>query len=335
MKMAQAAVDFQIQQLEQEKQEEQEEQKEHLQEEKVTIEIPFLQEKPLKELNQDIFLNDKAIKIDNNSKVKVRNFLTNVSYKRITTADFNNNNFVIDCFTFMIVYMNPFYLERKFESVIEREFVNVLWAYLMPETLYRYINIDENVKTLNKIKVKYQDGKDIITEFLKKDSSNFNSLSAFLRKNAILYQYLFGNLFPKCFSRVNDYGINAKILFNKYYHSYNLQKNMLDFVKEEQKQEQKQEQQQIEQKEFDSQLNMTSLFDVQNDDDDNNDNIIDQNNENKEDIAPKIKKVKNQKRKRMIRNSEEKKQLREAKKKKLLEQLNENTEKILKIKGKK
>ena len=310
--MAQTTVDFRIH-----------EQNEHLQEE-MTTEIPFLEEKPsLKELNQDIFSNDKAIKIDNNSKVKARNFLTNVSYNRIATADFNNGNFVIDCFTFMIVYLNPFYLERKFESLIEREFVNVLWAYLMPETLYQFINSDQNIKILNKIKIKHQDGKNIISEFLKKDANNLIVLSGFLQKNAILYQYLFSNLFPKCFSRVNDYGISAKTLFNKYYHNFHLQRNMLDFVKE---------QQEIKE-ENDSPINMTTLFDVQNDDENNE--IVDQNSENKntenkENIRPK---TKNKKAKR--KTAEEKKQIREAKKRKLLEQLNENTEKMLQIKGKK
>ena len=328
--MAQAAMDFQIQKLEQE---------EHLQQEakekeKVTTNL-LLTEKTMKELNQNIFLNDKANKIYNNSKVKARNFLTNVSYSRIATADFNNSNFVIDCFTFMILYMNPFYLERKFESVIEREFVNVLWAYLMPNSLYVYISNDTNMKTLNKIKIKYQDAKDIIIEFLKKDSSNLNILSVFFRKNAILYQYLFGNLFPKCFSRVSDYGINAKTLFNKYYHSFHLQKNMLGFVKEEQeeqKQQQQQQEQEQEQKEFESPINMTALYDVDNDDDDD-ENKKNDDDENKENIVRKLK-VKRKISKRKIKDPEEKKQKREAKKKKLLEQLNENTKQMLKIKGK-
>ena len=83
-------------------------------------------------LNQDIFIDDKAIKnyySSSSTKVKARNFLTNVSYNRITAVDYRNNNFVIDCFTFLVLYLNPFYLERKFESSVEREFVNVLWAF--------------------------------------------------------------------------------------------------------------------------------------------------------------------------------------------------------------
>ena len=325
--MAQAAVDFQ--KLKQEK---------HMQEEKekVTTQILISQEKTMKELNQNIFSDDKAIKTYNNSKVKARNFLTNVSYNRITAADYNNNNFVIDCFTFMILYLNPFSLERKFESIIEREFINVLWAYLLPNGLYVHISSDSNMKTLNKIKVKYQESKDVMIAFLNKDTSNINILSGFLRKNAILYQYLFGNLFPKSFSRINDYGINAKTLFNKYYHSFNLQKNMLNFVKNEHEQEQEQEQEQIE---FDSPINMTSLYDVDNDDNDNNDSKNNNNDddENKENIDPNVntKQQKDKKSKRKIKNDEQKKQKREAKKMRLIEQLNENTEKMLKIKNKK
>ena len=270
----------------------------------------------MKELNQNIFSNDKAIKSYNNSKVKARNFLTNVSYNRITAADYKNKNFVIDCFSFMILYLNPFYLERKFETIIERDFVNLLWTFLMPSKLYDYISGNDNVKTLNKIKIKYQDAKDIMIAFLFNDPSNINILSDFLEKNAILYQFLFGNLFPKCFCRINDYGINAKTLFNTYYHNFNLQKNMINWAKEENLQ---------------SPIDMTTL----NDDNDNNDDDDDKNKENIEIKQEEIEKKEKKKLKRKIKNEEVKKQKREVKKQRLLEQLNENTEKIKKLKKKK
>ena len=260
----------------------------------------------MKQLNQNIFSDDKAIKNYNNSKVKVRNFLTNVSYTRITSADYKNKNFIVDCFTFMILYLNPFYLERKFESKIEREFVNVLWAFLMPNQLYQHISGEANIKTLNKIKIKYQDAKDIMIEFLFNDPFNIDVLSDFLEKNAILYQFLFGNLFPKCFSRINDYGINAKTLFNTYYHNFHLQKNMINWAKEQ-----------------DSPLNMTTL----NDQEDNKENI-----EIKQETIENQQEKQEKKRKRKIKNDERKKEKREAKKQRLLEQLNENTEKIKKLK---
>ena len=278
--------------------------------------MSFPLEKTMKELNQNIFSDDKAIKSYNNSKVKARNFLTNVSYNRITAADYKNKNFVIDCFTFIILYLNPFYLERKFESIIEREFVNVLWAFLMPNKLYVHITGNANMKTLNKIKIKYQDAKDIMITFLFNDPTNINILSDFLEKNAILYQFLFGNLFPKCFCRINDYGINAKTLFNTYYHNFNVQKNMINWAKEENLQ---------------SPIDITTLNDDDNNDNDENKENIDikQEKEQKEEIKEK-KKVK-----RKIKNDEIKKEKREAKKQRLLEQLNENTEKLKKLKKKK
>ena len=282
----------------------------------------------MKELNQNIFSDDKAIKSYknyNSSKVKARNFLTNVSYNRITVADYKNKNFVVDCFTFMILYLNPFYLERKFETNVERDFVNVLWTFLMPSKLYDHITGNDNMKTLNKIKIKYQDAKDIMIAFLFNDPTNINILRDFLEKNAILYQFLFGNLFPKCFCRINDYGINAKTLFNSYYHKFNVQKNIINW--------------QNKQEEFESPINMTTL---------NNDDDDDDNDENKENIEIKKEKVNEEEQKtdetqkkekkkvkRKIKNEEVKKQKREVKKQRLLEQLSENTEKLKKIKKKK
>ena len=267
----------------------------------------------MKELNQNIFSDDKAIKNYNNSKVKARNFLTNVSYTRITSADYKNKNFVVDCFTFLIMYLNPFYLERKFESTIERDFIHVLWNYLMPNQLYRHISSEANIKTLIKIKIKYQDVKDIMMVFLVNDPFNVDVLSDFLEKNAILYQFLFGNLFPKCFSRINDYGINAKTLFNRYYRNFYIQKNMMmnNLVNENEK----------------SPLNMTTLNDEVDDETVENENKIKQEEKEEE---------KNEKkRKHKIKNENRKKEKREAKKQRLLEELNENTEKLKKLKKKK
>ena len=317
--MTQAQVDFQtLLNLEE---------KRHLEEEKIekqseTVEsIPFPLEKTMSqlqdELNRDIFMDDKAIKNYSSTKIKARNFLTNVSYNRITTVDYKNQNFVIDCFTFLILYLNPFYLERKFESSTEREFVNVLWMFLMPSNLYNFISQNENMTTLNKIKIKYLDVKKIILEFLQYDQGNLKVLSDYLEKNGILYQFLYGNLFPKCFSRINDYGVRAKTLFNTYYQNFTIQKNVINWqnnnnltIKEEVKEVK--EVKEVEEIYYNaSPINMTTL---------DKENTIKKETKN---------------RKRKINNTETKYQKRELKKQKLLQQLNENTEKIKKLKKEK
>ena len=320
--MAQAQLDFQnLIHLEQMRHEE-EKQEMEIEKSETVESIPFPLQKTMSqlqnELNQDIFLDDKAIKKYNNSKVKARNFLSNVSYNRITKLDYRNQNFVVDCFTFLILYLNPFYLERKFESNVEREFINVLWLFLMPNNLYDYIHQNDNMTTLIKLKVKYPDAKKIILDFLKHDQGNLKVLSDYLEKNGILYQFLYGNLFPKCFCRVNDYGIKAKLLFNTYYQNFNMRKKVINWqnniLKEEEEEERKiqikQEEEEIQNEKYDnaSPVNMTTL---------------------EEDTKqPKTK------RKRKSNNTETKEQKREAKKQKLLEQLKENTEKIKRLKKK-
>ena len=182
-----------------------------------------------KEINLDIFLNDNAsnknkseINKYSTTKVKARNFLTNVSYNGIKDKDYQNRSFVIDIFTFLILYLNPFYLERKFETNIERDYINLLWYFLMPETLYNFICKNEHVKTLNKIKIKFPEVVEILNLYIEDESigtqeQQFNILKDFLTKRAKIIQFIFGNLFPKCFSRIDDYGIQSKTAFNFHY----------------------------------------------------------------------------------------------------------------------
>ena len=271
------------------------------------------------ELNQNIFLDDKAIKKYNNSKVKARNFLSNVSYNRITKLDYRNQNFVVDCFTFLILYLNPFYLERKFESNVEREFINVLWLFLMPNNLYDYIHQNDNMTTLIKLKVKYPDAKKIILDFLKHDQGNLKVLSDYLEKNGILYQFLYGNLFPKCFCRVNDYGVKAKLLFNTYYQNFNVQKKVINWqnniLKEEEEEKEEKKEQKIQIKKEQEEEKYYNVSPITTLEDEN------------------VKQPKTKKKRKSI-NTETKEQKREGKKQKLLEQLKENTEKIKRLKNK-
>ena len=276
-------------------------------------------------LNRDIFMDDKAIKnyYSSSTKVKARNFLTNVSYNRITAVDYRNSSFVMDCFTFLVLYLNPFYLERKFESSVEREFVNVLWAFLMPSNLYDFINENDNMTTLNKIRIKYVDVKKIMLQFLERDQTNANVLASYLEKNGILYQFLYGNLFPKCFSRIDDYGVKAKTLFNTYYQNFTLQKNVINWQNNNLKMI-KEEKEQVVVVDT-SPLNMTTLND--NNDDDDKENKPPKATTTTAAAKPKTKK-------RKIDNAQTKAQKRELKKQKLLEQLNENTDKIKRLKQK-
>ena len=95
-------------------------------------------------------------------------------------------------------------------------------------TLYSFIYQEENFKTLNKLKLKFQDTNEIIKTFLD-DNSQLEILKDYLIKYAKSYQFLYGNLFPKYFVRIDDYGIESKTNFDNFYKSYLSQKNIFEW----------------------------------------------------------------------------------------------------------
>ena len=106
-----------------------------------------------KELNQDFSIEDNAVRTQNiilkkdikrkkvysSTKVKARNFLTNHSYKLVKKDNLLNENFIIDCISFILLSLNPFYLEQKFEDVADRDEVQTLWTCFTPNEFYFYI----------------------------------------------------------------------------------------------------------------------------------------------------------------------------------------------------
>ena len=88
-----------------------------------------------------------------------------------------------------------------------------MWSFMMPETLYNFICKEDNFKTLNKLKLKFHETNEIIKIFLEDDSSQFDVLRNYLIKHSRSYQFIYGNLFPRYFARIDDYGIQSKTNF--------------------------------------------------------------------------------------------------------------------------
>ena len=187
-----------------------------------------------KELNLDIYLDDKDIKKKkkySSTKVKARNFLTNASYTGVKKVDYENRSFVIDVFSYLILYFNPYNLGGKFETDPEKDYVNILWSFFLPVDFYNFVCKNENMKILNKTRVKFHDAVEIVKCFIEDESAgltqaeNFPNLQAYLQNYVNMYQFIFSNLFPKYFSKIDDYGIQTKIEFESYYKSFQYQKN--------------------------------------------------------------------------------------------------------------
>ena len=105
-----------------------------------------------KELNQDFSIEDNVVctqtqniiakkdvkpkKVYSSTKVKSRNFLTNLLYKRVKKDDLLNEIFIIDCIIFILFYLNLFHLEQKFEDAADRDKVKTLWTCFIPNEFY-------------------------------------------------------------------------------------------------------------------------------------------------------------------------------------------------------
>lgn len=57
--------------------------------------------------------NERSKSTYNSTKVKARSFLSNISNKRLKKNDHENQSFVVDDFTFIILNLNPLSLARK------------------------------------------------------------------------------------------------------------------------------------------------------------------------------------------------------------------------------
>ena len=83
--------------------------------------------------DQNFFQDNNAVekkktrKDYGNIKVKTRNLLTNVSYRRFKQSDFKNDSFIIDILSFLVQNLNPINLERKLDIEKDREMVKFLW----------------------------------------------------------------------------------------------------------------------------------------------------------------------------------------------------------------
>ena len=268
-----------------------------------------------KELNLDIFLSDKDLKKPkkkySSTKVKARNFLTNISYNGIKNKDYENRSFVIDIFAYLILYFNPYNINGKFETELERSYINILRSMLLPQNFYIFISKKENIQLLNKRNAKFHDAVEIVTLFIenaenkkKTQKEQYNILKAFLVKYIKMYQFIFSNLFPKYFSKFDSRGIENNIEFTSYYSNYLNQKNIIEWQSNNQYWEE-----QTKNFEKKDSLESNSDSDVE---------IID------------LKKVKKEEKEEEEKNICKRKM--EIKKKNLEDKLKENTEKLKKLK---
>ena len=83
------------------------------------------------------------------TRIKSRNFLSNISYTEIKKNDFYNENFMLEVYVLLVKNLNPFSLSRKVTDKTKHEMVYMLWRECIPSEFYRYICEEKNFVYLN------------------------------------------------------------------------------------------------------------------------------------------------------------------------------------------
>ena len=104
-----------------------------------------------------------------NTKVKTRNLLTNVSYRRYKLQDVEKTNFVIDVFSFLTQNLNPTGLDRKLESPLKRDCVKMIWDSCVLHKFTKFIYLTENFIELSQPHITYQKVNNIVVKFVEED----------------------------------------------------------------------------------------------------------------------------------------------------------------------
>ena len=101
--------------------------------------------------NNDVQTKTKTTTKYSNTKVKTRNLLTNVSYRRYKPEDVEETNFVFDVFSILTQNLNPAGLDRKLETPLKREYVKTIWDSCVPQKFNKFIYQKENFVELSQL----------------------------------------------------------------------------------------------------------------------------------------------------------------------------------------
>ena len=154
------------------------------------------------------------------TRIKSRNFLSNISYTGINKNDFYNESFILDVYVLLVKNQNPFSLQRKISDKLKHEMVYMLWRECIPPNFYRYICMDKNFKYLNGRDVSQPGVLEIIGNFIDQDKENLRILQTNLANYKDIFQYVYSHVFPEIYSTSEKCGINLKSCFHIMFKAY-------------------------------------------------------------------------------------------------------------------
>ena len=69
------------------------------------------------------------------TKIKARNYLSNISYRRVSDKDFVHAGFIIDMLTYIVMDLKPFFLNTAYSEEENRDMIKMLWEKMFAQKI--------------------------------------------------------------------------------------------------------------------------------------------------------------------------------------------------------
>ena len=132
----------------------------------------------------------------NTTRIKARNFLSNISYNDLTEEDFFNRSFVFDVYVLLIKNLNPFSTERKIQDQMSQGVLYMLWNECVSSEFFKRICKKDNFNYLNGKNALHPKTIEIIWKFIEKNVENYKPWRDYFQKYKFICQYEYRKVYP-------------------------------------------------------------------------------------------------------------------------------------------
>ena len=154
------------------------------------------------------------------TRIKSRNFLSNISHNGINRNDFYNESFILDVYVLLVKNLNPFSMNRKLTDKNKHEMVYMLWRECIPPEFYRYICDGSNFIYLNGKDVSQPGVLEIVVNFIDQSKQNLRQLQENLACYKDIFQYVYSHVFPEVYTVTEKRGFDLKSNFHMMFKTY-------------------------------------------------------------------------------------------------------------------
>ena len=155
-----------------------------------------------------------------NTKVKTRNLLTSISYRRFKQSDFIKKSFLVDILSFLVQNFDRVNLDIKLDTDKERKNNKFLWEECILNDFVQFIYKQKNYSQISQPRLTYQNGNTIVKEYLLQDQNRINYLKYKIEEKFDLIHYIYSLLFSKIYNRTNTFGITKKNNFEFHFQTW-------------------------------------------------------------------------------------------------------------------